>query len=161
MTASSIPEFLDLLKTGLDARSDLDALDPSPKVFTTWIDADYSITDTILVGYSGRSGPRTAAELGPNSIDEEPTLDSQIRVMRAGAGEDVATEARDRAHAILDAVDNELRTNHPELSTGSNFVMWARVGLYTFEAFPDPGSPAPLRVYILPFEILYRARLDP
>jgi len=161
MTASSAPEFLDLLKSGLEARADLAALTPTPVVYTTWIDADYSITDAIVIGYSGRSGPRNAAELGPNSVDEEPTLDSQIRVMRAGAGQTVADKARDRAHSILDKVDNELRTNHPELTTGSNFVMWARVGLWDYDAFPDPGSPAPLRVYVLQFEILYRARLDP
>ena len=161
MAGISAPEFVDVLKVALDARADIIALDPRPVVYSYWPSADYSITDAIILGYEGRSGPRTPGELGPNSIDEEPILDSLIRVMRAGAGEDVAKSARDRARAILLIVDNELRTNHPELAGADDWVMWARVGAYDYKQFPDPGAETPMSVYLLEFEILYRARLGP
>ena len=157
----SVPEFLDVLKPQLEARADLLALEPVPTVVTAWPTIDFSITDTIILGFSGRSA-REPAAVGRNRIDEAPIVDSQVRIMRAGAGEVVVKAARDRAQTIVDLVDNELRTNHPELAGANDDVLWARIGTYEWAQFPAPagGSPdVPLRVFVLDFEIIYVARV--
>ena len=162
MSGISVPEFLDVLKPQLEVRSDLLALSPVPTVYTAWPTIDFSITDSIILGFSGRS-TREPAAVGRNRLDESPVLDSQVRIMRAGAGEVVVKAARDRAKTIVASVDNELRTNHPELAGANDDVLWSRVGTYEFAQFPAPagGDPdVPLRVFVMDFEILYVARVD-
>ncbi len=161
MSGVSAPEFIDKFKILLDARGDLAALDHPPKVYTHWPTADYSTTDEIIIGYSIRS-PREPAAVGRNRVDETPIVDSQIRILRAGAGEEVAKAARDAGKVLITAVDHELRTNHPELADLNDDVLWARIGTYDIDQFPDPGRgepPVPLRVCVYTFEIHYRARV--
>lgn len=161
MPLISPPEFLDLLKTQLEARADLLALTPLPTVYTAWPTIDYSITDAIILGYDARA-PRDPESLGRNRLDEQVTLDSQVRVMRSGAGEAKAKICRDRAALIVAAVDNELRTNHPELAGADDHVLWARIGSYTMSQFPDPGGEGgAMRVAVIEFEAIYRARIAP
>lgn len=154
----SIFEFKDLLKPQLEARGDLSVLDPVPTVYTVWPVLDYSVSDAIILGYTARA-TRTPAAVGRNRVDEEPELDCQIRVMRAGAGEVVGKAARDRAAILIAAVDNELRTNHPELSGADDHTFWARISDYEPDEFPDPGDAA-LRICVITFQILYKARVS-
>ena len=161
MSGISVPEFLDVLKPQLEAHADLLALTPVPKIYTAWPTLDYSVTDSVICGYDTRS-PREPSSLGKNRVDELAVLDSSVRVMRAGAGEVVVKEARDRAKLIVTAVDNSLRTNHPELAGADDDVLWSRIGSYELAQFPDPGGgdPAvPLRICVVEFEIIYRARV--
>lgn len=162
MSGISAPEFLDLLKIQLEARADLLALDPVPTVFTAWPTVDFSITDSIITGYLV-TAPREPAAVGRNRVDETVGIDAQVRVMRAGAGEKIVKVARDRATLIVAAVDNELRTNHPELAGANDDVLWSRIADYELAQFPDPAGsdpPVPLRICVLTFTILYVARVD-
>ena len=162
MSGISAPEFLDLLKPQLEARSDLLALDPIPSVFTAWPTADFSVTDSIILGYLV-TAPREPAAVGRNRVDETVVIDGQVRTMRAGAGEEIVKVARDRATSIVASVDNELRTNHPELSGPNDDVLWSRIADYELAQFPDPAGsdpPVPLRICVITFSILYVARVD-
>ena len=160
MTALAAPEFLDLLKPAIEARGDIQALDPVPTVYTHWPTIDWSVSDSIILGYDVSATIEPAA-VGRNRVDEDATLDSQIRIMRAGAGETIAKNARDRAKALYQAVDNELRSNHPELVGANDDIMWARCGSYELAQFPmDIGSASvSTRVAVVTFQIIYKARL--
>ena len=111
------PEVLDALKTALDSRGSLAALEPPTiVVWREWPTVDYSITDAIILGYGGESTLDPAA-VGRLRFDEQDTLDCQIRALRpvkktsgGAAGTDAAAkDARDRAKAIFDQVEAEVR----------------------------------------------------
>lgn len=160
MSGFSVPEFLDLFKTQLDARGDLAALTPDVRTFTFWPTFDPSVTDAIIVGYDA-TATVTPAAIGRNRVDEDVTLRCQIRVLRPGAGETQAKAARDRAQTLYAAVDNELRTNHPELAGPDDDVQYARCGSYDLAQFPTEvgDTPIPVRAAVLEFEAIYRARV--
>lgn len=160
MSALSGPEFVDLLKPALAVRVDFAALNPLPVVYTAWPTLDYSVFNAIILGYDMK-GSVTPAAVGRGRVDEDAVLDCQLRVIKPGAGDAKAKEARDAAKVLYQMVDNELRSNHPDLAGADNQVLWARCANYELAQFPhNYGKPAvPSRVCVVDFEIHYKARL--
>ena len=156
-------EVLDALKTSLDARAEITALEPpNIVVWREWPIADYSITDAIILGYGGEFTLEPHA-VGRLRFDEADTLDCQIRILRpaaasdGGAGTDAAAkDARDRAKAIFDQVEAEVRAGLPDPAGGDMIKSWVSGG--TWAQFPDEAGEVPIRVFVLEFTIEWQAR---
>jgi hypothetical protein len=147
-----------ILKTALEARASLLALpDPAVTVVAHWPTLDVSITDSIILGYFGRFTNAPVA-VGRRRFDEENELDCQIRVIRAGAGDDKQVEADDRVLAILAEVDEQLRDGLTDPASGELTKLWIQSG--EFAGFPsEVGEPSVhVRISVVEFVIGFTAR---
>lgn len=156
-------EVLDALKTALDARASLTALEPpNIVVWREWPVADYSITDAIILGYGGEFTLAPSA-VGRLRFDEADTLDCEIRILRPAASSDgvagsdaAAKDARDRTKAIFDEVEAEVRAGLAEPAGGDMIKSWVSGG--NWAQFPDEAGDVPIRVCVLDFTIQWTAR---
>ena len=156
-------EVLDALKTSLDARAPLSALEPPQiVVWREWPMPDYSMTDAIILGYGGEFTLDPHA-VGRLRFDEADTLDCQIRILRPAAASDgvagtdaAAKAARDRAKAIFDQVEAEVRAGLADPAGGDMIRSWISSG--TWAQFPDEAGEVPIRVFVVDFTIEWQAR---
>lgn len=147
--------FKDALKTALEARAGVIGFTaPTVSVFTYWPGEDEWSTDTIVVGYTVADTNEPAA-LGNNSYTEEVNVESQVLVVRPGAGETVAKTARDRASNMLGEIDNQLRTSPPAVGTQT---ISARISDRAMDEFPSISGGTAVRVCRIEFTITYKAR---
>jgi hypothetical protein len=112
---STVPAFLDALKTALEARAAIPGNPLAP------IGERPAVT--IATAPSGDADPLEAVELigaretqewgaiGHRRRNEEYTVGAVVFIVRRGAGEARAKEARDRAYAILAELEDTLRTD--------------------------------------------------
>lgn len=162
MTAGGLSavEFVDLAAAQIAARGDVQAFDPPVEVLTAWPSADRSTSDRIILAVDISATVEPGA-VGRNRQDESVTVVCQIRVFRPGAGVTVESSARDRVVELYRTVDNEMRTNHPELAGPDDDVMFARCGSYELQQWPTPGGDPDVagRWAVAEFDLIYRARV--
>jgi len=157
MSGWTVPEFLDGMKAKLEASTELAALDaPAVNVFTAEPSISVSSSDMIVLGFEASDDDEPAA-LGNNTRDERQIISCYIQVMRPGAGEVVAKEARDRAADILHIVDEIVRTDPPAVGDTAYAMS---IGRREFSQFPAEvgDSSTPVRACGVQFTINYRAR---
>lgn len=151
------PAFLDALKTALDANATLTALtSPSVRVTTYFPSADEALTDVVILGHTVVS-PMDPAALGQKRYKEDVTIQCEIRVIRAGAGETVAKAARDRAAAVLGAIHVQLKDSPPNVG---DQTISAKITDREMIQFPSESGGAPVRVCLVAFNVVYEARVS-
>lgn len=157
-TTWTFAQLVDALKTQVEGLATITALDPVPAVRVSAPHPSEDISDVIIFGIDAE-GSKEQIAMGAHSHDEEVTVGCLVETVRYGSGNDEAKTARDRALTIVAIVDNELRTNAPEVGTQTH---WARVTDYVFDSFPtDISEGVPARVARVAFNIEYKARTNP
>lgn len=151
------PAFTAALTTQVAARPVVASLaNPTVRVVDYLPSPEENLTDTVIIGYEAEDDAEAIA-LGDNRHDETVIVRCLIITVRPGAGEAVARQCKDRAALLLGEVDDELRTNAPEVG---NQTLRARVSRRSFTddfaTSADRGGP--VRRYVVGFEITYRAR---
>lgn len=101
---STIPAVLDALKALLDARATT-ALDG----VEVWTAPSGDPIPHECIQFFGTDGDQQWAALGNRRRRETYTITGAIFIIRLGAGQDKAKEARDRAYAILAELEDALR----------------------------------------------------
>ena len=141
MPTSALPAAIDALVSILDASSGLDGVDvvDGPPA------DDVATNDFLAVGWSGTEDQ--AAEIvqdfnavGGRTRNEELTIACVIDVW---SGDDGFATVRDRAFAILGAVETALRSTDlsPEAPTLNGTVLWAHMTRASLrQYFTDKGS---------------------
>lgn len=155
------PAFVAQMKADLDADPILSALVPTLKVFTYWPSTEDRSTDAIIL-HRVRPGALESAAIGDEnrSKDDIYTVEGQVEVLRAGAGEDVAAEVNNRVVEIFDRllfVANE----RPSAGPGTQTIR-VRVGDMDYAQFPTTSgvqNPTPVRVAVLAFGVEVRVRV--
>jgi hypothetical protein len=157
-TTWTVAEFVDELKTQLEALPAITALDPPVEIRVSIPHADEDISDIISLGIDATDTKEQVA-LGSHTHDEQVLVGCMAAVIRYGSGDADAKIARDRAVTLVAIVDEELRENAPQVGTQT---IWARVVARELETFPSSvGEDRPVRVARVPFDIEYRARTNP
>lgn len=151
------PAFLDALVTQIGVRAGITSLTPTVRVLAYYPGADEPLTDAILLGFTVTDTNEPAA-LGNQSHEEEVTIDCEVRVVRPGAGAVPAKVARDRAADILGEIHDEVATNWPQVGTQT---IAARVQSRTMSQFPYQAGETAVRVCLIEFVIVYKARTTP
>lgn len=154
MSSWSAPDFLDQLKTLLDARASLTSLTPEPKVLTYWPSASEPLTDSIILPTASDDTERVVMNPTSNPSDEIVAVDGVVWVFRPGAGEEAAKAARDRAQVLLNELADQLRTTPPAVVHSGR----AWIADRDMDQRPSDSEGAPGRACVLEFTIRYRAR---
>lgn len=102
MPDSTVPTALDALKTALEARGGLSGV----TVATAPLGSD-TPTEALTFDDVDQTEERAATNITHETFD----IAGEIYITKPGKGDTVATEARDRAYALLDELRNELFTN--------------------------------------------------
>lgn len=148
---SSIPAFLDALKALLDARAGL--IGP-PLVTVSTGDLGTETPREAIVLYGTPTAEREEVGMrGPAgfSYDHNVTVAGAIWIVKAGQGETVIKQARDRAFAVLNEVDATLAAS-PSVSSTCYFAAVTADVL-------EQGANDDGRWCQISFTITYRARL--
>jgi len=149
------PAFTTALTASLAARAGItDLTDPKVRVLDYWPSADEGITDAIIVGYQAEDSTEHVA-IGNQSQDETVTVHCEIRVVRPGAGQTVATACRTRAAFLLGEVADELREAAPDVGDQTVF---ARTDNRDLVQFPSTAGATAVRVCLIEFDVVYKAR---
>ena len=148
------PDFLDALETAISARSGITGLTPTVRVLSYFPSIDEPLSDTIILGHTV-SDVNEPAAVGQKRYEERVDVESEIRIVRSGAGSAPAKTARDRAKNLLGEIDNELRTTLP--SVGQQ-TLSAHMTKRTMSQFPYKVGVTPVRVCLIEFTIQYKAR---
>lgn len=156
MSDWTAPAFISSLVTTLSARSGITTLtNPAVRVLDYWPAIDEKITDALIVGYEAEDTNQEAT-IGNRTQEETVTIKCEIRVVRPGSGATVAGTARTRTANLLGEVDNQLRTDWPEVGTQT---VAARISNRDLMQFPSTDSRGgPVRVCLIRFDVEYRAR---
>jgi hypothetical protein len=113
-------DFKRKLRAQVAARSGITSLTPTPRVISYFPSPDEPMTDLIIIGYTSvDSDEHQRAHVGGHRFDEQVDIVSQIRVVRSGAGQDVADTAETRSEELLAEVDDEVRNNLPDVGDQS------------------------------------------
>lgn len=153
----TVPEWLDSMKSKIEADATVSAMEPDVEVYTAEPSAQVMTSDIIVLGYEGNDNDEEGVPLGQGSRDETQLIKCYVQVVRPGAGETIAKEARDDAASIIRAVDGILRSSPP--SVGSQTYA-TKLAARDFAQFPSEvgSSSTPVRVCVIQFDIQYRAR---
>lgn len=153
---STVPLVLDTLKALLDARKLVSGSalaksgnDPEVQILTA-PSGDPDIPESIQFG--GVAEDQEWRALGGQRVGENYPLDGSVIVLRRGAGEEKAKEARDRAYAIMAELAIVLRDN-PTLGIGPRTDVRLATALL-FQGWQDNG-----RVAAIDFTIAVKAEL--
>lgn len=154
------PQFLSAFKAALVADAVIVARNPAVKVLTYWPAPEDRSTDAVLL-YRIRPGRLESAAIGDEnrSKDDYYTVESQVEVLRPGAGEAVATEA---AEAVTTIFDRVMKVANDRPAVG-NQTLAVTVGDMDFAQFPTTvgkETPTPVRVAVLAFGIEVRSRVS-
>ncbi|MGE4338200.1 MAG: hypothetical protein AB7E55_19810 [Pigmentiphaga sp.] len=103
-TTSTIPAFMDALRSQLLAREGLAGVE----VFTGPMGEDTPREAIVLFG---TDASQEWGAIGNRRRDESYTVEAATWVKRPGAGEAAIKEARDRAFELIGEVENQLRTD--------------------------------------------------
>lgn len=158
----SAPTFVKSMQAALLADPGIQAMQPAVRVFTYWPSTEDRSTDAIIL-HRIRPGRLESAAMGDDNRrkDDFYTVEGQIEVLRAGAGEDVADEAAARVVEIFDRlllVANE----RPSSGVGAQTLV-VTVGDQDYAQFPSTvwvQNPTPVRVAVLAFGVEVRARVS-
>jgi len=160
MSDWTAPAFIDLLQTRLLARATLTAMDPPVAVFTYDPNPDDTVTDRLVIGYRVADENEPAA-LGQGRYEETVTVNCEIMVVRAGAGDVKAAAARTRAADILGELDNELRTDPlPQVGDQTTHAQIAKREMMQFPSTYGTAG-AGVRVCVIRLDVVYTARTSP
>ena len=143
------------METALKARAGITGLTPKVGILTYYPSVDEPLTDAILIGFEV-SDTNDPAALGQSRYTETVIVDCEIRVVRPGAGTDVAKEARDRAANLLGEIDNELRTTPPQVGDQTISAKSENRHMAQYPYHSAGGSA--VRVCLIEFTIEYKAR---
>lgn len=119
MGTSTVPIVLDRLKTLLESRTGLTQVE-----VTTAGMADNTKPESIQLGIRVTSTQEFATTGADHGRHEYYIIHGAIQIKKAGAGETVAKEARDRAYAIYKEVEDTVREDP---SIGLTSVLKAQV----------------------------------
>lgn len=157
-TTWTFAQFVDALKIQIEAVPAIIAFDPAVAVRVSEPHPGEDVSDVIVLGTDvSRFQEQTA--LGQYTYDEENTVACIAGTVRYGSGDVVAKDARDRVLDLVAIVDEEIRTNAPQVGTQT---IWARVTDDEFSSYPaDIGEGNPARVARVSFNIIYKARTNP
>jgi len=128
-------------------------------VITYFPSADEPFADTIILGYD-LTDTVEKVTLGGLTHEEEVDVLSQIRVIRPGGGQSVATEVEDRAATILAEIDAEIRGGTVSI-TGAQIInpgITSRESILTSWQSAD-GMAA--KVCVIDFTVRYKAKTAP
>lgn len=157
-TTWTFAQLVDALKLQIEAVPAIIAFDPKPVVRVSMPHAAEDISDVIVFGVDAE-GTKEQMALGSHSHDEEVSVGCAAGAIRYGSGDVEAKAARDRVLAFVAIVDEEIRTNAPQVGTQT---LWARVTDYVFESWSaEVGENNPVRIARLTFNIAYKARTNP
>ncbi len=148
------PDFLDALETAISARTGITSLTPNVRVLSYFPSIDEPLTDAIILGHTVTDINAPAA-LGQNRYEETVDIESQIRIIRPGAGTTPSKTVRDRAKNLLGEIDNELRTTLP--AVGDQTIS-AHITTRTMSQFAYQAATTAVRVCLIDFTIQYKAR---
>ena len=151
--------FKRALASAVAARAAIIALTPTVKVITYFPGADEPFADTIIVGYDLRDTVEKVT-LGGQTHEEDVDVLCEIRVIRPGGGQTVATAVEDRAALILAEVDKEIRTGSLAVA-GAQLInpgITARESILSSWQGQD-GVMA--KLCLIDFTVRYRAKTAP
>lgn len=136
VTTSSVPAFLDALADTLAARADLVGVN----VFSGPVSDTAAGKESIQLDSADGTQVGTAGNGGRSESYDASGLIYIVRATPPGQIEQSIRDCRDRAFAILAAIEDELRTNH----TLNQTVRRAEITAYPFDqgAAPDGGRAA-------------------
>lgn len=131
---------------------------PEVRVTTYAVSLQESLTDIIVIGSEATDdNEQVILNAAARPHDEVVTLACGIRVIRPGAGEEVAQSAEDRLIALLAHVTDEVHTNAPDVGRQT---LGATVTGRRLETYPTDVGGTPVRVAEVEFQIVYTARTD-
>lgn len=143
---STVPAFLDALKTALDARAGLDGVEVA-----TAPQGSGTRNESIQV-HDVTQGEEWAL-LGARTADETYAVALTVWVVKPGAGEALAKTARDRAYTLMAEVAAALREN-PHM--GGDSIKVAAMSSADLDQGVNPNG----RWAQLTFEVQVEARLS-
>lgn len=154
-TTWTFAQLVDTLKTQLEPL--VASFDPGVEVRVSMPSADESISDVIVLGIDADDMDKGQVSLGSHTHDEEVTIVCLVGAIRYGSGDVEAKAARDRCLELLAVIDEEIRTNTPEVGVQT---FRCHVTNRTFESFPSMAGASAVRVARITFDLEYRARTD-
>lgn len=164
MTArgSRLPDLLDHLKANLDARLAALAVSASDPTLAAVVvsTAPLRIDEAFeSIEFGDADSDQDWSAIGNKPREERGSLtDCAIWIVRAGAGEETITAARDRAFALLDVVAQELRENVGQWLTSQQADSAVRVAAIRNIRLRQGALPSG-RVATILFSIDYTVRL--
>lgn len=151
---STLPDFLDALRTALAARAGLSGVN----LFTAPVDEKSLGKECIVFCTEAQSGDITQPLMGGLEHFEEYDVQGFIWVTKPGAGETVIGTTRDRAFALLEEVHDYLASLTSTAATQAAITVdRADLSGWTLEQFAEPGE----RHATLKFTISARGRFSP
>lgn len=156
----SAPEYLDALKSALDANTTLDALTPTVQVFTCWTTPDVSVTDCVMLYAVRGTQDNTVMRGASGSVkqDDDYTVEGEIRLIRAleqgSSAETINKAARDRGMTILDQVIYEAA----QRPAAGDQNLRSRVSRIDLDQYPGTVGTVGARIVVVGFDIAVKTR---